>query len=167
MSENVILLASNNMNAKLANAINEEANKQGLSSQIVNLTELDLPLYTPQVHGKDLGENFKNVLSIVNNAKTVTWVAPEYNGGIPPVLNNFIAWVSTSEGADWRVAFNSKPALMATHSGSGGLHALMVLRTQLSYIGMNVLGRQIHTHFKKALNEESLTQTIAALKKQI
>lgn len=35
MSENVILLASNNMNAKLANAINEEANKQGLSSQIV------------------------------------------------------------------------------------------------------------------------------------
>ena len=45
--------------------------------------------------------------------------APEYNGSIPPVLTNIIAWLSVM-GDDWRLVFNGKIGLLATHSGGGG-----------------------------------------------
>ena len=89
-------------------------------------------------------------------------VAPEYNGGVPPVLISFIAWLSVGE-KDCRACFNEKPGLMATHSGSGGAHLFAALRIQLSYIGMNVLGRTIHTHYQKELKPETLSNTVSQL----
>lgn len=137
----------------------------GIDCQLIDLVKMDLPLYSPKSQSElgipqiilDTVESFKTIKSFIA-------VAPEYNGSLPPTLNNLLAWMSVST-KDWREAFNGKACLLATHSGSGGLHALMAMRQQFSYIGSNVLGRQIHTHYKKELNEESAKASLELLKK--
>ena len=77
---------------------------------------------------------------------------------MPPVFTNFLAWVSRSS-KEWRDCFNSKTAALGSFSGAGGQHALMAMRLQLSYIGMNVIGRQIIAHSARPAEDQSI-QTI-------
>lgn len=89
-------------------------------------------------------------------------MAPEYNGSTPPVWSNALAWICTAT-EDWRELFNSKSVAIATHRGGDGAQVLMALRNQLAYIGANVLGRQLRTHYKKPLNPELATAVIEQL----
>lgn len=150
-----ILLASTGHNLKLANIINEKAKEMGFESEIISLAELNLPLYTSEEQKKGIPDVVATLTQKLIDSTALAVVAPEYNGLIPPTLNNTIAWTSVAD-KDWRKAFNNKPTLIATFSGGGGLHALMAMRQQLSYIGANVLGRQLHTNFKKELSMDSL-----------
>jgi chromate reductase, NAD(P)H dehydrogenase (quinone) len=148
------------MNVPLGQKLADEANAQGATYEILNLVDFELPLYpadSEEAKNKALALTEK-----VKTAKSLLVVAPEYNGSIPPVLNNAIAWISTST-KDWRVAFNGKPVALATHSGGGGNHVLLAMRQQFAYIGANVLGRQILTHYQKALAPESATALISEL----
>lgn len=152
----VIISASEVKNLELAQNFQTKLNELGANVSIINLLDLDLPLYSSRTDGKYNGEELlKDHLDTIQNANGFVFIAPEYNGSTPPVFNNFLAWLSRSS-KDWREHLNGKPAALATFSGGGGFNVLLAMRTQLAFIGMNVLGRQILTHFKKALDEESL-----------
>lgn len=160
-----IIAASNGMNLTLANKFQEELTAQGASCVVYDLAEQDLPLYSPK-RQKEEGIH-DDILKLTEEFKATdafVFVAPEYNGGLPPTLTNLIAWVSVCT-KDWREAFNDKSAVIATHSGGGGMNLLAMMRVQLAYIGLNVLGRQVHTHYKKALNEDSLKAVCSNLLK--
>src|SRR5690606_11839029 len=94
-------------------------------------------------------------LTVIEKAHGFVFIAPEYNGSTPPVFNNFLAWLSRSS-KEWRYFLNGKPAALATFSGGGGFNVLLAMRTQLAFIGMNVLGRQVLTHSNKALDDKTL-----------
>ena len=155
MKKIAIVVASEGKNLELGKKIQEYLNSKGATTQIINIVDLDFPLYTAR---SDAKTNAQELVAPIANAllsEGFVFVAPEYNGSTPPTFSNFLAWVSRAT-KDWRISFNYKPALIATHSGGGGVHALINMRVQLSFIGMNVLGRQLHTHFQKQLDEESL-----------
>ncbi len=153
MGEILILSASSGKNLELSKKLQEIIGKRA-STKLIDMTGLDFPLYHSKAEGESLPQGVEDLKQDFMHSKGVIFVAPEYNGGVPPVFNNTIAWVSRA-GKDWREAFNSKPAVIATHSGSGGIHALSAMRMQLSYVGMNVFGRVLHTHYNKELNEDS------------
>jgi NAD(P)H-dependent FMN reductase len=92
------------------------------------------------------------------------WVicAPEYNGGIPPVLTSAIAWLSV-QGNDFRALFNCRPVVIATHSGSGGASVLTALRLQLAYLGAHVVGRQALERGEESLASSSLDDVLRRL----
>lgn len=165
MKKIVVLAASNNNNLNLAKEIEAEVKTQGAQPEVVDLTSIELPVYTPRLEEQGAPQEILKYVDLLADADGMAIVAPEYNGGIPPVLTNFIAWISRSGNEDWRQCFNGKKAIIGTHSGSGGLHLLMGLRMQLSYIGVDVIGRQLHTHYKKELNKESLTSVVGQLLK--
>lgn len=167
MSEVIIIAGSNNKNLELAKAFEAQLNNESVKSEIIDLTTLDLPLYTPQEHQKGAPKQIHEYIDKLDNAKGVIVCAPEYNGGVPPVVTNFIAWISTSGDKDWRRCFNGKPAIVSSFSGGGGIHLLSALRQQLAYIGMNVLGRQIQCNGAKPINEDSIIATVTMLKKQL
>ena len=60
--------------------------------------------------------------------ETDAWiiVAPEYNGSVPPTLNNAIAWMSM-DWQNFRTMCTGKPVGLATHSGGGGAHVILSL----------------------------------------
>ena len=166
MNNIVILSASSGKNLDLSNKLNKIVSDLGEESRVINLEDLDLPLYSSTKEAAGLPNTSMTLKDSIKNAKALIVVAPEYNGGVPPALTNAIAWVSRS-GDDWRDAFNNKPMVLATHSGGGGSSVLAAMRLQLSFLGANILGRQILTNFGKPLNRESAITVVKQLIKYI
>lgn len=162
MKTALFLVASLNNNAKLTETLAEEWSRLGGEPHIINIVDLDLPLYSTRAEDLGLPDAAAEASRRMIKADALVFIAPEYNGSIPPSLTNLIAWISRS-GDDWRGAFNNKAAVVATHSGGGGIKVLEAMRSQLSHLGANVLGRVIHTHFKKELNPDSATAVLSQL----
>lgn len=161
-----ILAFSEGKNLELAKSFEEKFKTMNVASEVLDIVKIELPIYSTLTEKSydpaTLVSPFRDLL----NADAFVFVAPEYNGGPPPSFANFLAWVSRST-KEWREVFNCKPAAIATHSAGGGLNVLTIMRLQLAYVGMNVLGRQIHTTLQKALDDNSLTEVCSQLIAQI
>lgn len=165
MKNILIIVASNNKNMELALEIKKTIELREINTKILDLVEIDLPLYTFDKELKEIPSVIGEYISLMEEASEVVFVAPEYNGGVPPALTSFIAWVSRFGDENWRRVFNGKKAALATHSGAGGNLMLASLRLQLAYLGMNVIGRQIITTFTKKLSQESVDSIVEELVK--
>ena len=98
----------------------------------------------------------------MNQSAGFIFCAPEYNGGVPPVLSNAITWI-TVKSDKWRYVFNGKFALIGTHSGGDGHRFLNAFRSQLEYMGTNVLARTISVTKEKPLEYESAERILQGL----
>ena len=103
-SDLIVLTASNGENLKLAERFVQAAAAQNASAELIDLTQLDLPLFTPRVKAAGAGPDLEALHDKL--AQTPRWVicAPEYNGSIPPSLTNAIAWLSVTDD-DFRALF--------------------------------------------------------------
>lgn len=152
----VIFTASEQKNLELANNFIKKLTELGARVDLINIIDLDLPLYSSRSDGKYNAEELLAAqLPTINKATGMVFIAPEYNGSTPPAFSNFLAWLSRSS-KNWREHLNGKTAVIATFSAGGGHGVLSSMRSQLAFVGMNVLGRQILTHFNKPLEESSL-----------
>ena len=158
----LVIAASNGENLKLAERFADETRKLGSSAEVLDLTLLDLPLYRPKA------EKNGNPVDLARLQERLTaaphWVicAPEYNGSIPPVFSNAVAWLSV-QGDDFRALFNGRPIAMATFSGGGGMELLLSLRIQLTHLGAQVVGRQLLSNFGKPAKDESIQDLLRRL----
>lgn len=163
MTKITIVAASGVKNLELAQKFEQQLQSMGAETSLINIMKLELPLYHSE---SDLKHNARELLGqwhdVLIQSHGFVFVAPEYNGGLPPVFTNFLAWVSRSS-KDWRSAFNGKTAAIGTYSAGSSGYVLMAMRMQLAFIGLNVLGRQILTHSAKALDEKSLVDVCEQL----
>ena len=161
--EIIIISASCGKNLELSQKFLEKSSEMKISSEILDLTTLDIPLFNPRIHNN---ENIpEKILKIKEKLfATEKWIicAPEYNGSIPPILTNFIAWLSIS-GDDFRNLFNGQPIAIATFSGGVGLELLTSLRIQLVHLGSQVLGRQLFSSFSKPIDSKTIEDIIQRL----
>ena len=159
----IIISASCGKNLELSEKFLEKSNELKISSEILDLTTLDIPLFNPRIHSK---ENIPNEIEELKKKlfRIERWVicAPEYNGSIPPILTNFIAWLSIS-GDDFRNLFNAQPIAIATFSGGIGLELLTSLRIQLVHLGSQVLGRQLLSSYSKPVDTKTIEDIIQRL----
>jgi chromate reductase len=162
MSDILILAASNGENLKLAQRFANAADAIGTSSEILDLTTLTLPLFTPRARSEVLPEGLLALQAQLQGSPRWVICAPEYNGSIPPVLTSAFAWLSVL-GDDFRALFNGRPIAMASHSGSGGHEVLAVLRIQLAHLGAHVVGRQLVSNASKPAQDSSIEAIVAAL----
>jgi|SaaInlStandDraft_1057018.scaffolds.fasta_scaffold03829_4 chromate reductase, NAD(P)H dehydrogenase (quinone) len=161
----LILLASQGANRDLAEQLLKVGQSLGQKAEVLDLVDLNLPLYSAKAEEVGLPEAAKELTAKLLDASSLVVVAPEYNGSIPPVFNNAIAWVSRSGGTDWRAAFNGKVAALATHSGGGGQKVLMAIRGQLEHLGCTCVARTLLTNPNKPLSKESAESVLGLLKK--
>lgn len=160
-----IILASELKNLELATRIETEIKSAGGEPMIIKLIDLDLPLYTSRAEQKHSpAELLGATLPKIQEAQGFVFIAPEYNGSIPPILTNFLAWVSRSS-KNWREVLNGKPAALATYSGGPGSNLLVAMRLQLSHIGMNVVGRPLQFNSKYDFNDVDIKAVVAQLMK--
>jgi len=159
----IIISASCGKNLELSKIFQKKSNELQLSSEILDLTTLDIPLFNPRFHTK---ENIPTEIIEIKEKlfEIKKWVicAPEYNGSIPPILSNLIAWLSIS-GDDFRNLFNGQPIAIATFSGGIGLELLTSLRIQLVHLGSQVLGRQLFSSFNKPIDEDTIEDILKRL----
>ncbi|OUR95797.1 hypothetical protein A9Q84_14950 [Halobacteriovorax marinus] len=157
-----IIVASQGQNLELANKLKIKIEEAGKQAELIDLVDLELPLYSGKEEAKGIPEVAKTLFEKMKSSKGLVFVAPEYNGSLPPTLNNAIAWVSRAD-EDFRQAFNNKPVLLASHSGSGGINLFNTMRTQFSYLGSNVLGRSIRATYQQPANDEDIVANVSNL----
>ena len=159
----LVITASNGENLRLAERFAAAAKRQGWRADVLDLTAVPLPLFTPR---EQAALGLPDALPDLNErmAAAPRWVicAPEYNGSIPPVLTNAIAWLSVA-APDFRSLFNGRPVVIATHSGGGGSMVLTALRLQLAHLGAHVVGRQLVSSGQRPAQEESLDDLVQRL----
>ena len=159
----IIISASCGKNLELSQKFLEKSNELQIKAEILDLTTIDIPLFNPRSYSKEnipveIKEIKKKLFSIEK------WIicAPEYNGSSPPILTNFIAWLSVS-GDDFRNLFNGQPIAIATFSGGIGLELLTSLRIQLVHLGSQVLGRQLLSSYNKPIDTKTIEDIIQRL----
>lgn len=165
MSKIGILVASSNNNLKLGQKLAEIATQLDIENELIDLVDLNLPLYnTKEQEQNGIPDRAKQLAEKILSLKAFIIVAPEYNGVMPAVLNNAMAWTSVST-ENWRDAFNEKVVGLATHSGGGGTKVLQAMRIQFQHLGANILARELLTTYEKPLNEDSAKNMIEQLNK--
>jgi NAD(P)H-dependent FMN reductase len=156
----MVLAASSGKNLILANQFCRSLEQHGMATKLVDLTTLHWPVYTPELDGdSDREPSTSEISELILNSEALVVCAPEYNGVMPPALNNTIAWLSVQTD-DFRRLFNNRTVLLATHSGGGGAHCLMAMRHQFSHLGSNVIGRTMTLNSKKPFSQETMDDLI-------
>ena len=158
----LVIAASNGENLQLAERFAAAARDQQLSAQVLDLTAVDLPLFTPRAMAAGTPPAVLPLQQQLSAAARWVICAPEYNGSIPPVLTSAIAWLSV-QGDDFRALFNGRPVAIATHSGGGGHTLMAALRLQLAHLGAHVVGRQLVSNSSHAAKDESIADLIQRL----
>ena len=159
----IIISASNGKNLELSNSFLKKSEKLNISSEILDLTTLNIPLYNPRIHSnKNITEEVKLIKEKLFTTEKWIICAPEYNGSIPPILSNLIAWLSIS-GDDFRNLFNGQPIAIATFSGGPGIELVTSLRMQLAHLGAQVVGRHLSSNYNKPAEEKTIEDIINRL----
>ena len=135
----------------------------------INLEDYEVPLFLASTYEDDKIK-YKKVISKITdelvNSDGIIFCAPEYNGSIPPILTNIIAWISVSTEY-WRDGFSNKVALIATNSGGPGNKFNIALKNQLEHLGMLVMPRYISVTSKNPLNTESTRKILKQFLKHL
>ena len=159
----IIISASNGKNLELSNNFLKKSQELNISSEILDLTSLDIPLYNPRIHSnKHITEEVKLIKEKLFTTEKWIICAPEYNGSIPPILSNLIAWLSIS-GDDFINLFNGQPIAIATFSGGPGIELVTSLRMQLAHLGAQVVGRHLSSNYSKPAEEKTIEDIINRL----
>lgn len=159
----LVITASNGENLMLADRFAVAARTLGQQAAVLDLTSVDLPLFTPRAMAAGTPAGLADLEARLNAAPRWVICAPEYNGSIPPVLSNAIAWLSVAD-PDFRRLFNGRPVAMASHSGSGGYGVLAALRLQLAHLGAHVVGRQLIATQARPAADASMADLIDRLR---
>tara|TARA_B100000700_G_C14478743_1_gene594079 strand:- start:2 stop:526 length:525 start_codon:yes stop_codon:yes gene_type:complete len=159
----LIISASNGENLKLAERFVITSNKLNAKAELLDLTTLDLPLFNPRFYEKkEVSSMVKTLSSQMQSIPRWIICAPEYNGSIPPILTNVIAWLSVND-TDFRHLFNGRPIGIASYSGGGCMELLLSMRIQLTHLGAQVVGRQLASNSNKPASDESIEDIVKRL----
>lgn len=158
----LVMAASNGFNLELAERFAAAAQADGHSAEVLDLTAVALPLFTPRAQSAGTPPAVADLQARLSAAARWVICTPEYNGSIPPVLTSAIAWLSV-QGDDFRSLFNGRPVAIATHSGGSGATVLTALRLQLAHLGATVVGRQLMSNRSQPARDESIADLISRL----
>jgi chromate reductase len=157
-----VIVASDGNNVQLAQHVATEAEALGHSVSTVQLNAFDLPLFNLQRDAGSPPTGLQGLKQALGEGDAWVVLAPEYNGSMPPTLNNAIAWLSR-DGDDFRAMFRNRPVALGTHSGGGGPHVVMAMRMQFAYLGCNVIGRSLVVNKHKPVNPDSIRDMLSSL----
>lgn len=162
MTNLLVMAASNGENLRLAQRFAAAGAARSLSVQVLDLTAVDLPLFTPRAQAVGLPSALPALRQQLLSGERWVVCSPEYNGSIPPVLTSAIAWLSV-QGDDFRALFNGRPIVIASHSGGGGSTMMAALRLQLAHLGAHVVGRQLVSSSNNPARDDSIDDLVQRL----
>ena len=157
----LLVSATRGKNYELAQDLKEIIdNTTSIDTAVINLESYGLALYMPDIETEN--ETASALSAEFENADGFVFCAPEYNGGLPPILTNAFTWISVTT-ANWRDGFKDKYAVIATMSAGSGQRFLIAFRSQLEYMGTLVMPKTIVVTNGQSLNRKSAERTLQHL----
>ena len=163
MAKFLMITATSGTNLELAERFADVARDKGHHADIVDLAAMDLPMCTvARSSDPEQSPDVSELTEQMIDADAWIVVAPEYNGSFPPTLNNAIAWLSR-DWQNFRKMCTGKPVGLATHSGGGGAHVIMSMRSMFAFLGADVMGRSLTSGRNKDANPETIDAMVDSL----
>ena len=165
MKKILIISATSFTNYDLSNKICQILNNLNVSSEIINLENYKLPLFIASEYKKMKKENFDIINNLTNKfieSSGLIICSPEYNGSIPPIITNIIAWISVSTD-HWRDAFNDKISLITSSSGGPATKYNIAMKNQLEHLGSIVIPRSVNISSSDSFDEDSTKKILKQL----
>ena len=162
MKKIVIISATSGRNYILSKDIYSLLKELKVSVEIINLEKYDIPLFTAVNYDtmkSDIGKTIDSIVSSLVSSDGIIVCAPEYNGNIPPIVNNMIAWISVST-PNWRDGFINKISLVASNSGGAAYKFNISMKNQLEHLGSVVYPRFVCVNDNNPLNIESVKKIL-------
>jgi len=117
------LAATSRSRAALAVAL-EGAEREGATTRLLDLRELDLPMYDPDV--REPGEAASQLMEACYGADGLIWSSPLYQGTISGAFKNALDWLHDLGRRDPPFLHDKVIGLV---SASGGTHGLQAINT--------------------------------------
>jgi|TARA_B110000438_G_scaffold285406_1_gene315465 NAD(P)H-dependent FMN reductase len=158
----LIVSATSSTNLKLSEDIEKILQKFSVKAEILNIEEFPLPLFVSSNYIETKEKHFDKINNLTGKfieSHGIIICAPEYNGSIPPIITNMIAWISVST-EEWRFAFSDKISLIATSSGGPGSKYIIAMKNQLEHLGSVVMPRSIATSSSVKLDLNSVEKIL-------
>ncbi len=159
----LVITASDGENLKLAKRFVSLAQELKVDTKLIDLTTLKVPLFTSKTQSElQIPSDIQSLHADMVSSSHWVICAPEYNGSIPPVLTNAIAWLSIQEN-DFRHLFNGRPIAMASFSGGVCMELMIAMRIQLTHLGAQVVGRQLTSNNQNPAKAETIQDLLNRL----
>ena len=117
------LAATSRSRAALAVAL-EGAEREGARTRLLDLRELDLPMYDPDE--REPGETARQLMDICYGADGLIWSSPLYQGTVSGAFKNALDWLHDLGRRDPPFLHDKVIGLI---SASGGTHGLQAINT--------------------------------------
>ena len=127
-------LRRNSINEILRRHLSGKLTEAGVAVTDLSLADFEMPIFNQDL--EDAGETPEAAARLAELFRTtdiVLIVSPEYNGGIPPLVVNTLAWVSRQKPSPWRHAIFGIAGV--SNGKYGTIFSLSHLRDTLSKVG--------------------------------
>ena len=130
-------LRKDSINEVLRRHISMKLSEAGVTVTDLSLADFEMPVFNQDLEAEHTPESARRLADIFRTTDIVFLATPEYNGGLPPLVVNTIAWVSRQKPNPFR------HAVWGIGGVSDGkyatIFALSHLRDSLSKIGTLVV----------------------------
>ena len=162
MKNILIITATKNSNYSLGKNLSKLIKQNQYEVVLSCLEDFNLPLFLAKDYEKFKQKHLNDIRKITDllvKADGVIICAPEYNGSIPPIVTNTIAWISVTTEY-WRDAFVNKIGLIASSSGGPAVKYNTAMKNQLEHLGMVVIPRIINVSSSNPLKKDSASKIL-------
>ncbi|WP_404400884.1 NADPH-dependent FMN reductase [Pelagibacterium halotolerans] len=130
-------IRTGSINQKLQMAMGERLRTAGVEVNAITLKDFDMPIFNEDLEPDNVPEAAGRLAELFRTHDIVFIACPEYNGGVPPLMVNTIAWLSRQKPSPFRHAIFG---IGGVSSGKyGTIWAQSHLRDSLSKIGALVV----------------------------
>ncbi|MCD7058457.1 NADPH-dependent FMN reductase [Pelagibacterium xiamenense] len=130
-------IRTGSVNQKLQKAMGERLSAAGVDVNAITLKDFDMPIFNQDLEPDNVPEAAGRLADLFRTHDIVFIACPEYNGGVPPLVVNTVAWLSRQRPSPFRHAVFG---IGGVSSGKyGTIWAQSHLRDSLSKIGALVV----------------------------
>lgn len=124
-------------NRKLQLHVGRKLAEAGVDVTNLDLADFPMPLFNEDLEPDNVPEAARELAALWRSCDIIFIATPEYNGGLPPLLVNTVAWLSRQKPSPFRQAVFG---IGGVSSGKyGTIWSLSHLRDSLSKIGALVV----------------------------
>lgn len=124
-------------NRQLQAHVGRQLEAAGVTVTAIDLGDFDMPIFNEDLEPDNIPEAAGRLAELWRNHDIVFIASPEYNGGVPPLVVNTLAWLSRQKPSPFRHAVFG---IGGVSSGKyGTIWSLSHLRDSLSKVGALVV----------------------------
>ena len=130
-------LRTGSVNKKLQDIMDAKLAEAGVTVNSISLADFEMPIFNQDLEAEHTPEAAGRLAELFRTHDMIFIATPEYNGGLPPLVVNTIAWLSRQRPSPFRHAVFG---IGGVSSGKyGTIWAQSHLRDSLSKIGALVV----------------------------